>query len=412
MVLAVLALIVPVTQWVAQTVTGNGHAFNDFHHFYLAAKLVAEGGSPYDVAALRAIAEREGLSFVVGTGYSYPLPFALSMIPFTLLPFTAAALVFNGLGLAVFGTAVGVWLRWAHGRTAGQTRIAIAAVAAGAYPPIYGSIASGQANLVVFGPFALGTMLLLARVGPPALAGAAAVGMAAVVKIVPAILAVPLALAGRIREAVAIGVALAGSIWLASVVVPWATAGAFGLVNLLGPDAYFTNQSINGFVSRLVQPSDRSLPLLPGAFDPFVVATGVLVLFGLANLGLLWRARQRLREPAALGIALALSIVAATIGAPKNSFWNQTTLLVAVGLLLLAAAPDLRLARLDRAERWLLGAWIAGAVIAELLWLRPVAREGPLAALVTLAQSAALYGAIALWCLLARRLERSLPAAT
>ena len=39
------------------------------------------------------------------------------------------------------------------------------------------------------------------------------------------------------------------------------------LVALFSPDPYFTNQSLNGFVSRLVESTDRMTALAPGAFD-------------------------------------------------------------------------------------------------------------------------------------------------
>jgi alpha-1,2-mannosyltransferase len=403
-VLAALAVAAPLVLWVGSTLVGRGHSYNDFHDFYLAAKLVLEGQSPYDIEALRAIAAREGLSFVVGTGYSYPLPFALAMIPLTVLPFPAAALVFNVLGLIVFGLATAVWLRRMHGR-AEPRRLAGAALVAGLYPPVFGTIASGQANLLVGGLVAAGMLAVFGGSTAARAAGGAAIGLAAVVKIVPAIVVVPLALARRFREAV--GVVSAVALVVAAVVAPWATAGSARLANLLEPDSYFTNQSINGFVSRLVLESDRTLPLVPGAFDAFTVATALLVGFAIVNGGLLWQARNRLHEPHVLALGLALALTAATIGAPKNSFWNQVLLLVPVGLLLVHAAADLRLGLFDRTDRVLLAAWFGAAIAWELLWAAPPPKSGDLAAIVTLAQSAGLYSAIALWWLLARRFRRA-----
>jgi len=53
-------------------------------------RLVMEGRSPYDLGALRELAAQQHLSLQVGGGYSYPLPFALVMVPFAALPFGAA----------------------------------------------------------------------------------------------------------------------------------------------------------------------------------------------------------------------------------------------------------------------------------------------------------------------------------
>src|SRR5205085_1582566 len=124
--------------------------------------------------------------------------------------------------------------------------------------------------LVVLALFGFG-MLLVMPGGRDAVAGGVAVGLAAVVKIVPAVVAVPLLMAGRRREAVALLVTIVAALAVSAELAPVAGAGTGRLVDLLGPDAYFTNQSINGFLSRLVLASDRSLPLVPGAFDPQLV---------------------------------------------------------------------------------------------------------------------------------------------
>ena len=401
-----MAVVIPLGEWIAVTAVGRGNAFNDFHHYYLAAKLIAEGHSPYDIAALAEIARREGLTFVIGTGYSYPLPFALAMLPLTLLPFTTAVLFFNALSLAAFGAAVAWWLRWVFRTVAqGDRRQAAIALLAGAYPPVYGSVANGQANLLVVALLAVGVLLLFAAGTPHRLAGAVAVGLSAVVKLVPAIVVVPLLLARRVRDASAIVATIAITLGAAILVAPFANGGSQWLVQLLGPDSYFTNQSINGFVSRIVRDSDRTLALAPGAFDPGSIGLAVAAAFAVLNAVFLWRARHRLADPSALAMAIGLSVAAAVIGAPKNSFWNQTALLVPVGLLLWV---DLRagmgLAR-NRLERLLIALWFGGAVVQQVLWMAPPPKAGLTAPLVTLATSAALYGALALWLVFARRLS-------
>lgn len=404
-VLAALALVAPLAEWLLLPLLGYPQGFNDFHDYYLAAKLVAEGQSPYNLAALADIARREGLTFVIGTGYSYPLPFAVAMLPFTLVPFTPAVLGFTVIGLAVFGASVAIGLRWAF-PAAPAERVALAALVAGAYPPVYGTLANGQANFVVFALLAVGVGLALARRADRQVSGGVAIGLAAIVKLVPGIVVVPLALGSRWRPAIALIAAVMASSLVASFVAPWANEGSHGLVALLGPDSYFTNQSLNGFISRLVRDSDRTLALFPGLFDPVPVAAAAACGFALVNATILLRARPRLGDRRALGVALGLAIVAAAIGAPKNSFWNQVALLVPVGLLLAATAPNLQLRRVLRSEVVLLAVWLAGSVVQLLLWVRPPGKDGPLAPAVTLAQSAALYGALALWWLFARRVWR------
>jgi len=126
--------------------------------------------------------------------------------------------------------------------------------------------------------------------------------------------------------------------------------------------------------------------------------------FGLITLAILWRARVQLTAARGLALGLALALVAAVIGAPKNSFWNQSFALVAVGLLLAVDAADLRLRSLGRADLILLGIWLAGAVVWAAMWFVPPWKSGPLLAVITILESSGLYGMLALWLVLVRRL--------
>jgi hypothetical protein len=380
---------------------------NDFHDFWLAGKLILQGQSPYDSAALAELAQREGLGFLVGGGFSYPLPFAVAMVPFAMLPFAVAVTAFNTISLALFGLTVAAWLGWAHGwAPAGSRRRLVAALAAGLYPPVYGTVAMGQANLVVFPLLGIGTVLALdGATSARRFWGGLLVGLAAIVKLVPGVVVAPLGLGRRFGAALGIAAGMLGALAAAVLVAPWAAAGSGGLASLLDPDAFYTNQSINGFVTRLVVPSDRSVPLWTGGFDPRPVMLVATAAFGLVTLAVLWRARGRMvtRRGAALGLGLAL--VAGIVGAPKESFWNQSIALVAVGLLLAVEAPDLRLRTLGRTDLGLLGAWFGSALVWAAVWVIEPPASGPLAPIVTLAWSSSLYGLVALWCLLVRRLR-------
>ena len=404
-VLAVLAIAPPLAYWIYRTVNGHGQGFNDFHDYWLASKLVLQGHSPYDLDALKALGEAEGRVFVLGTGYSYLPPFAIFIIPFALLQFDAAVLSFNALSLVLFGLTVAGWIRWAHADADGM-RTAALAVVAGAYPPVYGTIANGQANLVVLAPFALGVAAILTGGRTRSMLGGVAVGLAGVIKLVPAVVALPVAIGRRWVAAAGVVLGFAGSVVLASLVVPFAASGSGGLADLVGPDAYFTNQSINGFVSRLIRDSDRTRALFPGAFDPLVVSLALAAAFGLATLWLLWVARSELATRRGLSLAMALVTVAAVAAAPKNAIWNEVLVLVGVGLLVAVLMPDLRLSRLDRLDRWLLAGWLLGAVVQTYLWEEPQVLDGKNAVFVTLIQSAAFYGLLALWAVCARHVRR------
>jgi hypothetical protein len=403
--LALAAIAVPLLGWAFWALVLRLGS-NDFHDYWLAGRLVMEGHSPYDVGALRELAAQEHLSLQVGGGYSYPLPFALVMVPFAALPFGAALVAFNSASLVVFGLAVGAWILWAHGRTAnlGRRRLALA-FGAGLYPPVYGTVANGQANLILIPLLALGMVCALEETRPlRRFWGGLMIGLAAIVKLVPGVAFVPFVLGRRLDAAAGLVVGAFGALVAAIAVAPWAASGSGGLGSLLDADNYYTNQSINGFVSRLVLRTGRTAPLWDHGFDPGVVMLAATAAFGLITLALLWRARDRLRSRRGTALGLGFALVAGTIGAPKNSFWNEALVLVAVGLLLAVETPDLRLGRLGRLDGALLATWFGAAVAWTVVWaVNPVA-AGPLAPVVTLLWSSSLYGLLALWWLMARRL--------
>jgi len=380
---------------------------NDFHDYWLAGKLLLEGKSPYDAAALSALAAREHLSFSLGGGYSYPLPFALVMVPFAELPFAVAVTAFNALSLAAFGVTVAAWLRDAHA-AASRRRLVGAAFVAGCFPPIYGTVAMGQANLALFPLMAAGMWLAADRhqTRRTSAAAGALLGLAAVVKLVPGALLAPLALARRWTAGAALAAAALAAAAVAAMVAPWAMAGSTGLASNLDADAFYTNQSINGFVSRLVTNSSKSLAIAHGAFDPGPAMLAITAVFGAATLAVLWAGRERLLERAGLVDGLAFVLVAATIGAPKTSFWNEAFVLVAVALVLAVETPDLRLSRLDPFDRGSLALWFVTAIVWAVLWAIEPPRSGPLAIALNLGWSASLLGMLALWLMLARRLAR------
>ena len=404
--LALAAIAVPLVGWAFWALVLRLGS-NDFHDYWLAGRLVLEGRSPYDVGALRELAAQEHLSLQVGGGYSYPLPFAVVMVPFAALPFGAALVAFNSLSLVAFGLTVPAWVLWAHGRSPDLARRRLAlAVGAGLYPPVYGTVVNGQANLILIPLLALGTACVLEETRPlRRFGGGLAIGLAAIVKLVPGVLVVPLALGRRTGAAAAVVAGAMAALLVAVFVAPWGAAGSGSLASLFDPDSYYTNQSINGFVTRLVQPTDRTLPLFGNAFDPRPVMIALTASFALLTLLFLWRSRTALasRRGGALGVGLAL--VAGVVAAPKDSFWNEAFCLVAVGLLIAVDAPDLHLGRLDRLDRGLLAAWLATAVLWTGVWAIEPARSGQLAPCVNLIWSSSLYGLLALWLLFVRRLR-------
>lgn len=202
----------------------------------------------------------------------------------------------------------------------------------------------GQANLLVFGLLVLGVRLLV----PPArhrVWGGAALGLAGIVKVAPLALVVPLAVARRWRPAIGLIGSGVGAMAVAVLIAPFAWSQMGRLLELGVADPYWTNQSLNGFASRLVLRTEQSVPPFPQA-SPALISWGAMLVLGGLTLGaVLWRHR-RLASWDGFALALSMTLVAATAAAPKNSFWNHVPALVGAGLIL--AVPGWR-------HRWQLG---------------------------------------------------------
>jgi hypothetical protein len=110
-------------------------------------------------------------------------------------------------------------------------------------------------------------------------------------------------------------------------------------------------------------------------------------------------------------LGLGFALVAGIAGAPKNSFWNQASILPAIGLMLAVEAPDLKLSRLGRTNLILLGCWLAGSAIFTLFWTVPPPKSIPLAPIFTILESSSLFGVLAIWWMFVRLLGRPEPAA-
>ena len=294
---------------------GSGGFFNDFYDYWGAARLLATGGNPYDNAALAAVVQGAGAQFQVGTGYSYPLLFAVLMLPLAALPPTTAAMVFTALGLVGLALAVTILL-------APLSRLRLAEILvlggyAGLFTSVRGSIYFGQANLLVLPLLAIASR---GRLRAPMLA------LATAIKLYPAAGLMALAAQGR-RALKPLG-AGAGLV-LALVLLPNLLLGRSGagsdrVAGFLGPDGFWTNQSLNGWVSRLSLSSEFTAPPLPG----LPVAAVMLLL--VAVLGAAVVAVVLLRRGRPWAGCLALLIAWGVVAAPKNSLWNYTPLLLAL----------------------------------------------------------------------------------
>lgn len=364
---------------------GPSGLFNDFNDYWAAATLLNRGRNPYDITALHAVQQQAGLSSETGTGYSYPVFFAELLRPLALLSPQSAAFIFTAVSVLALILAVGLLLGSIPG--AGWWLALTGGAAAGLFPPVIGSLYFGQANLIVLALLAVAYRCVMP--GPT-------VGIAGAIKLFP----IAGFLAGVARQRWRMlrnGVLTFVILLLPQLFVPGggaATAGSF-----LAPDTYWSNVSINGWLSRLAIASTWTRPPLPGL--PVEAVMLVLVaLLTVATIIVLLQARERSLEG-----ALALSLWLGVVAAPKNSFWNFTPLLLCivyawvhldrrwwlfaigvVGWLLLEAQAQFDSARAtvylgDPSLTWLSSAGLYGAMVIGLvtayILLRPASGDRP-----------------------------------
>ncbi len=289
---------------------GSSGLFNDFYDYWGAATLLNQGRNPYDIRALHLVQQTAGIQTETGTGYTYPVFFAELLRPLALLSAQAAAFVFSVVSVIALLFAVALLLgsiaslRWPLAIVGG--------VAAGLFPPVIGSLYFGQANLIVL--FILAISYRCVMPGPT-------LAVAAAVKLYP-LSGFLAALVQRRWRALRNGLALFTLLLLLQLLVPG--GGASTASSFLSPDTYWTNESVNGWLSRLGIASTWTRPPFPGLpVEPLMLAV-VLLLFA-ATVAILWRARRQPWE----GL-LALSLWLGVVAAPKNSLWNFTPLLLGI----------------------------------------------------------------------------------
>lgn len=292
---------------------GSGFA-NDFYIYWASARVLTAGGDPYDVGAVNQTLQALHLQVTVGQdGYSYPLLFAFLLVPLLAVPPQVAALIFFALSFAALALTVGLLL--APLSRCRLWELLLLAVIAGGFVPVRGSLFFGQANLLVLLPLAF------------AFRGVAAAGclpLAACVKLYPAAgLGLFLSRGRRGVPQLLVGAGLTLALVLLPNLVLGRRHSTGHLAQMLGPDTFWSNESLNGAISRLALPSDHTTPLLPGL--P-VVPVVLAVSLGTAAIvaALVWRARGQPWDG-----CLTLVLGWALLAAPKVSLWDLAPLVLA-----------------------------------------------------------------------------------
>jgi alpha-1,2-mannosyltransferase len=256
-------------------------------------------------------------------GFTYPPFAAVAMLPMSLLGWHTTIVVHLAL-TAVACAAVLYWLVDPIVREQAWPRLFAVAVAAcllAMLQPIRDTVSFGQVNLLLLALVLLDAWLL--TTGRERWAGVG-IGLAAAIKLTPAIFIVYLLLAGR-RRAAAIAVATATAATLLAVLVAPGPSWMFwtevlGDTSRIGDLAYVSNQSLRGMIARLDPAVPRTLPWL-------LLVAGTLALW-------VTRVRRAVRDGDVWG-GFALTGLAACLISPitwvHHLVWAVPALILLVG---------------------------------------------------------------------------------
>jgi hypothetical protein len=298
------ALAIAVAVVTARGRSSRDGLFNDFYDYWAAGRILNRGGSPYDPHLMSHVLASAGIHSMVGGAYSYPLLLAELARPLAVLPPGPAAALFTAGSLAALWLGVALLLSPLRRATRAQ-HLGLASGAA-LFAPVVGTLYFGQVNLYLL------PLLALAIRGVRPQAG---IATAAAVKLYPGATALAFVTRGRggVRPLLA---TLAAVLGLS--VLPNALAGVWpargGMLAMLGPDPFWSNESINGWLSRLPLPG-------PGVT---LAMLAVCVVLG-AGVAVLVVARRDRTWAGAFALLLCYGVLAA----PKNSLWNFAPLVVA-----------------------------------------------------------------------------------
>ncbi|MGC0333793.1 hypothetical protein RKD23_006783 [Streptomyces sp. SAI-170] len=191
-------------------------------------------------------------------GFTYPPFAALAMLPLAWLPFGAAVVIALLLDLA----ALAVVLRLLTGRAwrrHGWYGCALAACVLALFEPLRDTVSFGQVNLLLLALVLVDGWLL--ATGRDRWAGVG-IGLAAAIKLTPALFAGLLLLAGRRRAAGVATAVAAGATALAAAAAPDASrfywTQALWDTSRVGRLDYVSNQSLQGILARLGE-TDRAV---------------------------------------------------------------------------------------------------------------------------------------------------------
>ncbi|WP_440582017.1 glycosyltransferase 87 family protein [Streptomyces flavofungini] len=255
---------------------------------------------------------------------TYPPFAAILFVPTTWLPPAALKAVFLAGNVALLALFVRLSCRLAH--LPARAPLVCAATAFGLWlEPVFQTVLFGQINL------ALACLVLWDLTRPPgALGKGFALGVAAGIKLTPAVFVAYLLLRGRLREAGTAVAACAGTVLLGALVLPSASVDFWTRrlfeTGRVGKAWIVDNQSLQGLVARVLHEP-----------EPGPVWAGAAALVGAAGL---WAAGRTRGEAHGLLLAAFTALLVSPISWSHHWVWcvPLLALLLAAGRPRLAAA--------------------------------------------------------------------------
>jgi len=341
----VTVLVFFVAVWAFLAKFAERHGYFDLRVYYGAVNFwVSGGGQVYDYL----LPQTE-------YGFTYPPFAAVIMTPMAFVGWHLAITISLLMTLAVTVTML-YWLVGPIIRRQGWTMwfaLAISLGLAAAFEPVRETVNFGQVNLLLLF-LAVADLLLL--IGPGRRLGGVGIGLATAIKLTPGIFIVYLLVTRRWRAAAVSAATAAAATWLAATLAPDASrefwTDAVWNTDRVGSTAFVSNQSLNGFVSRL------------NPAEPNKLLWAALVLGAL----IVWAIRARKAIVAGDEVAgLALTGILGCLVSPITWVHHLVWVLPAV-ILLFDHAFDRSQDRTVRRNMMIFAVLVYGVLCSRLVW--------------------------------------------
>jgi hypothetical protein len=299
----------------------------DFATLWTAARDFCLGGSLYKPAEVAANH--------FGAVFKVPPFYGMLLLPFARVETRAALALDRSLDLALYLACAAVLVSWLRPRLGTRGSLAAVAIVLGLMQPAFDSIAYGQIDVVLLLLMTLAFVAL--RAGRAAVVGLA-VALAALLKLYPLVLVLFLA-ARREWKAVAWTAAWLVALDVVAVaVMGWHEHVVYAtqvLPRIGGGTGWVENQTVNGFLCRLLAGARRAAPVHDRMIDLLTWAGFALV----AGASTLTAARRAERGSSTAALSFGLFLVVMVLAVPA-AWIHYETVTILTFLLLAGSAAE------------------------------------------------------------------------